>query len=319
MHKNLEYFLIVAEELNISKAAKRLYISQQGLSSHIKRLESSYGVKFFNRKPKLALTEAGQTMVSALNKIKVLERGLEAELGNIESGTSGQLNIGIHPSRSEFIGTMVFPKYWNQYPNVSIRIIDGVTRSFEMSLINGELDMFIGVNPRTDPAFEIIPLMNESIFVTVSDSLLRNHFPAEYPKCKERFGTGIDLREFTNVPFFINNENSTVTKIISNYLYQKGIELRFLIKTNSNELRMRLSLQNYGACFISQMHLLNLLNNKMGIREIRGEDSKINIFPIVDLKQYNEISLVCHKEVYHPKYLCDFMGILVEQFKKVSK
>ena len=36
---NLEYFLVAAEELNFTKAAKRLYISQQSLSNHIANLE----------------------------------------------------------------------------------------------------------------------------------------------------------------------------------------------------------------------------------------------------------------------------------------
>ena len=40
----LQYFLTAAEELNISRAADKLYLRQQTLSSHIKRLEKQYGV-----------------------------------------------------------------------------------------------------------------------------------------------------------------------------------------------------------------------------------------------------------------------------------
>ena len=48
---HLKYFLLVAEELNITRAAERLYISQQSLSNHIQRLEQYYGTKLFYRKP----------------------------------------------------------------------------------------------------------------------------------------------------------------------------------------------------------------------------------------------------------------------------
>ena len=46
---NLEYFLAAAEELNITRAAKRLYISQQSLSNHISNLEKEFDVQLFNR------------------------------------------------------------------------------------------------------------------------------------------------------------------------------------------------------------------------------------------------------------------------------
>lgn len=48
---NLEYFLVASEELNFTRAAKQLYISQQSLSSHILNLEKEFGVALFNRTP----------------------------------------------------------------------------------------------------------------------------------------------------------------------------------------------------------------------------------------------------------------------------
>lgn len=49
--KSIEYFLAAAEEMNITRAAERLFISQQALSSHLKRLEEEYGVPLFERRP----------------------------------------------------------------------------------------------------------------------------------------------------------------------------------------------------------------------------------------------------------------------------
>ena len=57
--RSLEYFLAAAEELNFTRAAERLFITQQALSSHIKRLEEEYSVTLFQRKPALHLTLEG--------------------------------------------------------------------------------------------------------------------------------------------------------------------------------------------------------------------------------------------------------------------
>lgn len=45
---NLEYFLVAAEELNFTKAAKKLFISQQSLSNHISNMEKEFDVILFN-------------------------------------------------------------------------------------------------------------------------------------------------------------------------------------------------------------------------------------------------------------------------------
>lgn len=51
--KSLEYFIEVANDLNITSAAQRLYISQQALSAQIQKLEQYYGVTLFERQPKM--------------------------------------------------------------------------------------------------------------------------------------------------------------------------------------------------------------------------------------------------------------------------
>ena len=55
---SLYYFQELSKDLNMTKTAERLYISQQTLSNHIQRLEQYYGTKLFYRKPSLSLTPA---------------------------------------------------------------------------------------------------------------------------------------------------------------------------------------------------------------------------------------------------------------------
>lgn len=49
--KSIEYFLITVEEMNVTRAAERLFISQQALSSHIKRWRTSTGSSFLSGVP----------------------------------------------------------------------------------------------------------------------------------------------------------------------------------------------------------------------------------------------------------------------------
>ncbi len=72
--KSIEYFLITVEEMNFTRAAGRLYISQQALSSHISRLEEEYGIRLFERRPALSLTPEGEEMYFYGSRILEAER-----------------------------------------------------------------------------------------------------------------------------------------------------------------------------------------------------------------------------------------------------
>ena len=75
---HLEYFLTVAQELNITRAAERLYISQQALSQHISKLEGQYGVPLFVRKPQLDLSYAGKTLLPHAERLLHEEKLVES-------------------------------------------------------------------------------------------------------------------------------------------------------------------------------------------------------------------------------------------------
>ena len=80
---------MVAEELNITRAAERLYISQQSLSNHISNMERELDVKLFTRSPKLALTYAGNLLVDTASQILELNSQYLAKVGDINRHYSG--------------------------------------------------------------------------------------------------------------------------------------------------------------------------------------------------------------------------------------
>lgn len=65
---SLYYFNELTKDLNVTKTAARLFISQQTLSNHIMRVETEFKTKLFYRKPKLMLTDAGREMLTFAKK-----------------------------------------------------------------------------------------------------------------------------------------------------------------------------------------------------------------------------------------------------------
>ena len=98
-HIGLYYFTVAAEELNITRAAAKLYISQQSLSEHIRKLEKQYDAVFFTRGGRLALTSQGQRMLEDARGVLEADRNLYVALRDATRANRVRLNIGMTSNR----------------------------------------------------------------------------------------------------------------------------------------------------------------------------------------------------------------------------
>ena len=123
---NLEYFLVAAEELNFTRAAKRLYISQQSLSNHISNLEKEFDVVLFNRTSPLTLTYAGQALKTRARELLDLRDETYKEISDIKDFSTGQLSIGVSHTRGRFILPEILPTYQREFPGIELHLAEGM-------------------------------------------------------------------------------------------------------------------------------------------------------------------------------------------------
>ena len=97
--KQLEYFIAIAEEKNITAAAKRLHICQPPLSQQLKKLEAELGVVLFNRNSRqIQLTEIGKIFLERARQIVDLSSSIQQEVQDYAAGYQGTIMIGITPT-----------------------------------------------------------------------------------------------------------------------------------------------------------------------------------------------------------------------------
>jgi DNA-binding transcriptional LysR family regulator len=97
--RHLRYFVAVAQEGHITRAAERLGMQQPPLSQQIKALEQEIGVQLFRRKARgVELTEAGRTFLAdAMSVLARVDEAVEATR-RTAAGKQGRLRIGLPPS-----------------------------------------------------------------------------------------------------------------------------------------------------------------------------------------------------------------------------
>lgn len=174
--RHIRYFLVAAEEKNLTKAAMRLGISQPPLSMQIRDLENEIGAALFHRNPHgIELTEAGQAFLQAVQPLQ--QRADEAIqiARQVANGELGQLNLGFTGTAAlnPLIPTAI-REFQKTYPKVKVKIEEANSAALIQKLLNEQVDIaFLRPSDPQPDALKIQHLMDEPLVAVVP-----SHHPA---------------------------------------------------------------------------------------------------------------------------------------------
>ena len=119
----LKYFIVTAEERNISRAAERLHMTQPPLTRHIQSLEEELGVALFNRtKWGVDLTEAGKAVLNHAHSIKNQVELATEQVRKVAQGQQGKIDIGVYGSAVLDLIPKILSHYSSSHPEVKVAL-----------------------------------------------------------------------------------------------------------------------------------------------------------------------------------------------------
>lgn len=146
--KQLQAFLVVAQERQITAAAKRLYMAQPPLSYQMKQLEKELGTKLFTRSSYgIELTPAGRTFLTYAQQMVKVRQAAEEALSQEKTGQMGTVHLGLISSTGELLPNQALTQLTTYYPRVNFEITEGNTMALIDQLNSGLLDLAIVRTP----------------------------------------------------------------------------------------------------------------------------------------------------------------------------
>jgi DNA-binding transcriptional LysR family regulator len=192
--RHLRYFVAVAKEENVSRAALKLHVSQPALSRQIRDLEDEIGFKLFERSAKaVRLTDAGRVFL--MEAQETLQRATDgvAAARAVAAGGRGEIHVGYAPSLSSRILPPTLRRFQASMPGVRIKLHDLSSEEMLTGLRDGKLHLALMARPAASS------LRGLRFHELVHDPI-RIALPLKHPLGRRR---AIDLSEVVRHPLVI--------------------------------------------------------------------------------------------------------------------
>ena len=217
----LRYFLMVAREENITRAAECLHITQPTLSRQLADLEAELGVILFERgRHKISLTQDGLLLKSTAQEIVELEEKVKNQFLENDESVSGEISFGCGELLSTTELSRWLVSFCSKYPKVRYKFFTGTADDIKDRVEKGLLDFALLMEPVDIAKYEFVRMktMEKWCLLVKEDSYLS----------KKKYISPKDLK---NMPLILPSREN-VQNILSNWLGEYSKKLNIVSTVN---------------------------------------------------------------------------------------
>ena len=245
---SMEYFSVLAQERNFTRAAERLHITQQSLSSHIAGMEKELGSQLLVRRVPLELTYAGKVMLRYATGFQTLQNEMQREFCDISQKQKGILRVGAASTRGQMILPKTIALFQESYPNISVELSEGSNGELRQKLLKGTIDLAIADFPEKLPGISLTDFYREENVLVIGKGLFAKCFPFSAEAFERRLLEG-DHSALRACPFVLGGIEDIDGRIGRDVLKRAGIDDPVVTATSHNVgMLLQLSLCGVGAC-----------------------------------------------------------------------
>ena len=265
--RHLRYFVAIAEELNFTKAAKRMCTVQPSLSQQIKDLEHEVGVQLLVRtNRKVELTAEGQAFLKqALLSLEHAEQAIQ-DARKVAKKKDLELNIGFVPVAEMKVFPYIMPNIRAQFPDLNIQFHSQTDADQFKALKKGDLDIAFTRYVDESDDIEFVEIFREPLALIV---------PKDSPFAAQK---SVSIKSFNQQNFVISDEGSSpqLYKIIQDFF--KKSKLNVNVVQHSTNILLNVNLVGMGVGWsLVPAYVIPLLGDKIVVK------NTIEPLPMIEL------------------------------------
>ncbi|MCS1393600.1 LysR family transcriptional regulator [Lysinibacillus boronitolerans] len=265
--KQLHYFIAVSEQMNFSKAAERLHISQPSLSNAIKKLEQEIGSPLLERNTRnLQLTEAGELL---FERAKVIVKNMEVlkiEMNEVIVHGTRDITIGVMESIKHWL-PKVIANYKKDYPQMKFHLVDILgSKRVKKSLKSYKTHVIITNQLMDDPELEVQTLYEERLVVVL---------PLHHPLAQK---DTITISDICEEPFIISTEGFQTRRDILTSFEQAGKSINIQFEIERFETAVSLVREHLGVTILPENYLQGPTAKTIVKKEIEGVNLNRHVY-----------------------------------------
>lgn len=271
----LSILITLAEEMNMRKAAEKLFVSQPALSQRLQSIEKHWGTKIFERTPKgLLLTPAGERVVDYARNVLQREEKVKEELLSLNEEVYGTLKLAVTSIIGQYWLPKVLKEYVKCYPQARISLITGWSSEILKNLY--EDDVHVGI------------VRGETEWKGYKTHLLSDQLYAVDTEIKT-----IDQMKYTTKPFIQFKSDSSYYQEIQNWWFSHfNTPPNRTIIVDQIETCKQMALNGIGYAILPSIALTDDDQlHKIALNDINNKEIKRNTWLVVN-SQANKLKQV---------------------------
>jgi LysR family nitrogen assimilation transcriptional regulator len=226
--RQLEYFIAVAENRSILKAAQSIHISQPSVSVQIKALEDELGVPLFERRRDgVILTPEGEEFLQHARAVLRTADTAKTSLQAFQSTPIGRVVVGIPGSLASLLTVDFVDRVRTELPNVQLRVVGGLSGHTRQWILDGRMDFGLVHDAEPGPGIDVERVFVEELFLATRD-------PAAVAHLLTPSGE-IPMRALAGLPLVMPGIDYNIRRGVERVAAETGVRLNVVAEIDATE------------------------------------------------------------------------------------
>ena len=164
--QQMQYILVLSEELHFQRASERCFVTQPTLSMQIKKAEELLGAVIFDRSANpINLTAFGLEVLEVIREILTENERLKVIKSRFKGEYKEEIRLGVIPTVSAYLIPKMFSIWKKSMGHINLTIEELTTNSLLEALEKNEIDLAIFAGPHAANKYRTVPLFTEEILI----------------------------------------------------------------------------------------------------------------------------------------------------------